>query len=852
MPMKIQPVVSTDSICNKESGLASVHSSMAQTNASIVLEDHHSSMKNEIAKKQSHRCSGCFSVQVFIIMAITILLMTCSCLVWLTSFLSTKQALNDLTKDLMISAGRNVLTYVDSQIRPIIAATQTVADDYNIGLVPKFPSFPYLHTKFNAFNPYGIGLIFSDELHTFNLFGVPPNEVLSYYYKPVDEYVLYTMSVNASNGAITGQLKVTPNYDIVKQSYWVYSFEQFPKLKTEHVIGEPYYVPGGGYTIYCCVKLYDPTEYAKGNKRVVGVAKTNLSLNLIQKFLAGLKILGSGFVLVSQTDNDLVIGGSINTRADDGISRVSIYDLKDQNAGDLMKNIQSVYGSLARAPGFISLSSNGVDYYVLKLEYTLANLVWAVFVVVPKGEIELATNISTGVTVAVAVVVTIIGILIAIFIGYTTTAPLRHLEKQFSKIKTMDFEHLEFISSVFKEVDKIFVYLHDMVVWLNEIKTFVPESVFVQLKNYSKDHNPQHPTSTNLITPAEQSDIGSVNYSMSSISSLLIGQKKGNTLFKMGLSARNSAVVRIWLSNFVAKNSSHEITSVFAKISSGLCAIAKAVQADFQALSVDEYQLTLSPESTSNTTNSKKSVQVQALEAALKFAKVVSNINDTSDVAKIKCRIGVSSGQTYAGNLGCSSFRSFFVVGGLPENAKKMSRLADILGCKILTDSTTLDDETVKQFVVRPVERLLLYPSIHNELNAEPVISTVYEVTKEKVVDESEWMYELQAQEHHQQIEEFDSMFVLGKNYEYLAEYALFDVIKASVSQLEEHLILHTNDRIASRLLKIMRILYQYAKDDQNAVSLHRLLTHYHSRLEYSLNEVFPSISDLESAGPKR
>lgn len=641
---------------------------------------------------------------------------------------------------------------------------------------------------------------------------------------------------------------MTPNYDTTKQSYWVHSFEQFPLLQTDHVIGEPYYVPGGGYTIYCCVKLFDPVEYAKGNKRVVGLAKTNLSLNLIQNFLSGLTVLGSGYVLVSQTNNDLIIGGSINTRPDDGISRVSIYDLKDQRAGELMKKIQSVYGSLSKAPNFISISSNGIDYYVLKLEYTLSNLVWNVFVVVRKSEIEFATNISTGATVGVAVVVTILGIIIAICIGYTTTAPLRHLEKQFSKIKTMDFENLEFISSVFKEVDNMFVYLHDMVVWLNEIKTFIPESVFVQIKNYNKEFHP-NPTSTNdiiPIIPAEQSDTGSVNYSLSSASTLLTGTKnKGNSLFKMGLTARQSAVVRIWLSNLVAKNSSHEIASIFSKISYGLCTIAKIFQADFQTLSVDEYQLNLSPESTP-----KKSVNVQALEVALKFAKIISNINDTSDIAKIKCRIGISSGKTYAGNLGCSLFRSFFVVGGLAENAKKMTRLADVLGCKILVDSSTLDDDTSKQFIVRPVERLLIYPGIYNELNAEPVISTIFEVANEKVIDDSDWMNELQTQEQHEKAEEFESMFILGKKFDFMAEYALFDVIKASISQLEDYVIQHANDRIAPRLLKVMRILYQYAKDDQNTVSLHRMLARYHTRLDYSLSEVFPSLSDVENLSP--
>ena len=161
-------------------------------------------------------------MRIIIILLITSLLLCCCLFIWLASFIGSRQALNELSSDLMTTFGESVLRYLHGQIYPYIGATKTVADDYNIGLVPKFPPASYLFTKYSTFKPYGIGLVFDDELHTYNTYGVPPNETTAYYETPKGKFLLLTYGVNSTSGAIQydNLLKNTTNYATFKQSYW--------------------------------------------------------------------------------------------------------------------------------------------------------------------------------------------------------------------------------------------------------------------------------------------------------------------------------------------------------------------------------------------------------------------------------------------------------------------------------------------------------------------------------------------------------------------------------------------------------------------------------------------------------
>ena len=112
----------------------------------------------------STKFAQCISIRLFIIILITSLLLICSALIWVTGFVGSQQALNTMSNELLLTYGESVIRYMDGQIRPYIAVTHSVADDYNIGLIPRSPPLSYLYKKYSTFKPYGIGLVFDDEV----------------------------------------------------------------------------------------------------------------------------------------------------------------------------------------------------------------------------------------------------------------------------------------------------------------------------------------------------------------------------------------------------------------------------------------------------------------------------------------------------------------------------------------------------------------------------------------------------------------------------------------------------------------------------------------------------------------
>ncbi|EFC39974.1 predicted protein [Naegleria gruberi] len=793
-------------------------------------------------------CAQCISIRLFIIILMTSLLLVCSILIWLTGFVMSQQALNSMSSELMATYGQSIIRFMDGQVRPYIAATHSVADDYNIGLVGRAPPLSYLYKKYSTFKPYGIGLVFDDELNTFNTFGVPPNEVAAYYQTPKGQPILNTWSVNTTspNVTINGLYKITSNYLTTKQSYWITAFGLFEKHpEMEGVFGSSiYYVPGGGYTMYYCAKLYDPSIYFNtGNKVVVGVAKTNLAVNIIQRFLSKVTLFGTGYLLVAE-DNDLVIGGNINTTALDKVSRVSMFDLEDRDSGKLMQKISITYGDLNMAPAHFEMNSVGVDYFISRFEFQLLNLQWHVFMVLKRDEVQEALNISSGVSVAVTFIIIIFGVAISFAIGVIITRPFKVLEREFGKIKTMDLEHVMISQSKLKEVDIIYGYLFEMTAWLNEIKSFIPESVFLQLKNAKHEETKRVQLfEKKQISVTELQSKNSRNFS--AIGSHFSGFSRNcpdpgaSNLFKMGLNVKKTAVIRITLPGFSKSYSAAIISHVFSKIVSGLSTISKAIQADFSISSVEEFQIIVSADESPN----KKTINIQSLDAALKFSKLIQTINDTSQL-NIKCCIGVSVGKANVGNLGCASFRSFSVVGGILENAKRLSKLANLLNCKILTDPGCLDSQTRQYFVSRPVERLLMEPPIYENCQAtvSGCISTVFEVEKERSVESDEWMYELQQHKANEKFSDFCKYFVFDQDYSQLGNSLLVETLKQTEQQLKDEVEIQlSGDVIALRLLRSIQTFIGRSHDlEKHHVKLSDALLNYYTKLDTSMLEVFP------------
>ncbi|KAG2392180.1 hypothetical protein C9374_012432 [Naegleria lovaniensis] len=857
MAPKVVPTTSSSS-CSKDSlkddELCSELDEEAKLMVAQVLNDADAASvanvtnSGKVQPKQPTLLAGCCSMRLFIILLILILLIACSVFIWLASYIGSSQALNALSGDLISRVGEKVMTFMDSELSPYMKLTWSIADDFNNGIIGRIPSLKYLFSRYHIYNPFAVGIFFPLELYTYLISGTPPNEVLTFGYKPFNFTGVTVMFANSTDGSIIGVFNNdTRPFIITQQAYWTRSFELFNQLGVDGVFGEPYVVKDSGVCIYYTVKLFDPTLYAQGQKQVVG----------------------EGFVLVAER-NDMVIGGSINTTALDGRSRLSLFSLTTKNAGPLMQDLKNKYGSLNDMPQTVEVNSLGIDYIIHKMEYSFQNIRWNVFLVVYKEDIARTTNMNTYISVGVAAGVIIIGILCSIVIGYIITHPLRYLEKQFMKIKTFDLEKVLFISSKFKEVDSIYGDLHEMVQWLNEFKSFLPENVFNQLRNFhsSSDNHEQkkqdHNSSSHNKDDTISSSAGATSASrMSSKKSSLHDHAAGpKGLFRLGLSQKQTSVVHIELHDFAKTHSASEITHTFAKIASGLSTLAKTLKADLQIHSVEEFQLSFTDEGESLGPNKKKT-NVVALESALKISKVLDNIgksNNKKSANHLKYSIGISSGLSNTGNLGTSNVRVYSIVGPVLSNARKMSQLGRALNCKILTDSVC--SESQSQFVVRPVDRFQIEKcsTTSNGEEYQTCVKSVYEVIKENIVEKDEWMYELEQQKANQRFKDFQTAFSLFEAFEnchnnntnlnsHSSPVSLNQVLEhlnQSQTILQEHLEKYPEDSlITNRLLRVLDPFIEEGKNPSSSThsdslgqSFMQSLMNYHSEISMSLKGV--------------
>ncbi|KAL9641689.1 hypothetical protein ABK040_013193 [Willaertia magna] len=748
---------------------------------------------------------------------------------------------------LMHTFGDFVFARLDSYFYQFIQVGQELAHDYNTGLLNNISLnmwSKYLMKKHLYTDSFGIGVYMYDGLYAITVNGAPPNTTISFNTQTKFDTRMSTYSVNSTNNAmIPESLRNVSLFNSTAQSFWEESLKLMDSLGTDSVLGDPYYSAMGAYTLHYSTKVFDPVLYEYGLKKVMGIAKVNISLRAIQQFLKQLQLLNTGYVIVAETNN-LVIGGSINTTAINPTSRVSIFDLQDRNAGSLMKQIATTYGNLSNTPNLMEVSSMGVGYSVFRDLYTIENIAWNLFIVIETGEIEESINISTGATVGVAVAVAIVGVLVAVLIGHFTTSRLGQLEQQFMKIKMMEFDKVDFVSSIFKEVDNIFLYLREMTVWLNEIKSFLPESVFLQLKSLTAE-NVQNATKYEIDEIGSTGSASDQHISASSKSSRRLSKQQfqetdGNSLFKIGLSLKNCSIIRIHLTNFTKSFKGDEITHLFSKISTGLSSISKIIQANFQTLSVDEYQITISSDFSDNRD---KRVNQVAIESSLRFLKVITNINETTlndRGVRINCCIGISSGISLCGNLGSSSFRSFFSVGGAVQNAKTLSTLASELNCHLLADSSTVNEETLPLFVARPVSRLLLEPFLY-EKNQSMNVSNIYEVIKENNVEKDEWMYELQQKEVNEKYKEYNSFFLFDRLQQFSNDEDLLEVLKSTCEKMNFYLEKNIEDIAATKLLEVLQYFAKLEVKEYKKCGepLNQLLFKFHSTLPYTLSNNF-------------
>ncbi|KAL9648654.1 hypothetical protein ABK040_016284 [Willaertia magna] len=731
------------------------------------------------------------SIRITIIVVIMLLVLLCSVFVWLSSFLSAQNGLNNFSGLVVKNVYEKVDDFLKNQFKPYMLLAKNIARDWNNRLVDDSNAKNYLTYRFQDYKSAGIGLMFGENNNSglYSVFDSYSNGRTIYFwaYKPLDSYQITNISfLNLNDGSL--KLYYSDWYDVAKQDYYISSkalFNRYPNL--EGVFGAPYLVREGNVCVFYSYKVYERTLYKNGTKQFQGITKINLSLADIQTFLSSIQTFGNGYILVTE-ENNMVIGGSINTTTLDQKGRMSLFDIKDRGAGDLMRDIYN-NNNFSSLPQSFSFTSSGVEYVISHNWFILDNLRWRVFIVMIKSEIMNAVIVSTGASVGVAAAWVVLGVLISIGIGVAITHPLKFLEKQFAKIRRFSLEDVESSSSIFKEVNTIYSHLDEMVLWLKEFKSFLPENVFLQLKKID-DENEEMSQNTAEYHESfvRKNSVSTANHSFSSsVNGKQAAHKQAKSLFKIGLQSKECTVINVKFIGLSEKDPI-EITKQFSKIVVSFSSIAKSMQADIQIISVEEFQILF--------TENKS--ELKALIAALRISKSLDDWKTTSQVT-IKYHIGISTGKANIGNLGTNNFRFYAVVGEVRKTSQKLSYLAHALNVKILLDESSFVEE---KFIFRPVDIIKQEGKDNSQI--------VFELIKENIQQGDEWMYELEQKKDNEKFNDFQEAFNvlrLRKIQGSESKEDLMDSIKKSIDVIENHIQLVPSDEVIGR--RILTVLEQ-------------------------------------------
>ncbi|KAG2378600.1 hypothetical protein C9374_008239 [Naegleria lovaniensis] len=698
---------------------------------------------------------GCIPLRLFISAMIALLIVVSCVSIWVTTFVVSKQAIENLANDVIGVSNQKILSYLDAVINPLGKMSKAMAADYNWGIANENNFRKYLFPKYYFLGATSCGYFFGypSTKYTYSITGVGSKAYLVYSYQTPGFIGTIRDTVNNKTGAVikyNSTIDYTPFFS-AQQDYYNSTIELCNRLGIEGVYGPPYKALNSSMAIYHSSVVYDPVLYASGIKKAVGVTRINMSLGAIVSYLSKIVLIGRGYCLVSQT-NGMMIGGSINTLAGDGETNLHLFNITDRHAGKLMRSLFMLYGNDQNMiPPVSYIRDSGVSYIVSSSKYTMDNMKWNVYLIVYEEDIFHSLIVASGISIGVFAAVTIVGVILSVVLGSIIARPLKKLEEQFSLIKVLDLNEISLWQSPFKEINNIFQSLGDTVVWLKEIKTFIPDYVFEQIQ-----------TSKSLsVKSIEVTKVNSVasNMNKASISSLSqshlggsrlfkslsnSGGKLGKTIFQMGLHTNLCCVIHVIFKGFTNVESSSEKAELFTSAISNITPLIKLYKANIQILTDFEFQIVITG------SRSDIKVPVKGLECALKVVKTLESINQTQFIP----RVGVSVSEADIGNIGTKNSRFFAIVGKCVKEASKMAKVAVLFNLSVVADSSCFSSPLSREkFIARPIDRYR-----KDKLSD---IESIWTVLDEKNHEKDEWLYELENSKRNNTFDKFLNAFCI-------------------------------------------------------------------------------------------
>ncbi|EFC46480.1 predicted protein [Naegleria gruberi] len=760
------------------------------------------------------RKGGCIPLHAFVMITISVLILSGCLLVWLSSFIVSSYSIQNLNTNLIDESAQKISRTLEGFLSPVGKITRMMARDWNKGVVTVSNMRDYLHPIIVEFGFTSAGFFFNDTYsyrYAFSVQGTVSSLFWVYVRQDYGQVISYRDKVNITTGDV-----IVPNFiKVVPQvvntfDYWLFMVNYTRDTGSEGAFGDPSFAAGSGFALTYTQWVYDQFLWKnQTKKRFIGLAKINLSLDYIVQYLSSnIDLIGDGYVVVT-LNSGIVIGGSINTTVNDGTTVANIFDIETRKAGKTIKKFYEMNGNTFKnfSSKSLTVESEGVKYIVSPFKFRYENLEWNIFFVLYESDVNAPMVMSSSISVGMTVLIIIVGLVASLLTGWLVASPMRFLEKQFEFIRVMKLENVNMTkSSPFREFHSIYGNLNDTVMWLNEIKAFIPEHVFAQLNQSeeislpppkeTKKHAKKETEFEDMNARQSRSNLGSsqVLSSGSAVSHLARNSSfKSPSIFKTGYLKKGCAFVHVKLEGLSNKDTNF-ISSFFEKFMSSVGPIIKVQQANIQFITCDEFEFSITS----------KYVEGKLLEKTIECCNKIVKTIDPND--RIQARIGICCGMAEVGNIGTKTARFYSVHGDVPNCARYYSDLACQYNVNMITDDKNLP---LDNFITRPLDRIQI-PS--------NVVLTIYQIIAKKNQENDEWLYELENNKLNDKYNEYSNIFKLFSISD--DNYDVAPLINSAKEILDQYKLkgLDESDLSFSNLRNLLHVLSQSPK--QEALSI--------------------------------
>ncbi|KAG2383123.1 hypothetical protein C9374_004460 [Naegleria lovaniensis] len=790
-------------------------------------QHHHDDEESLLFKEKKKRpaiLSCLLSVRLFLIVVITLVVLTTAVSIWLTSYLVNEQASLESVEILIQNINEKVHSFLNGQLVPAKQVADQVAYDYHYGYIDVADSIRnYLYSKLKVYEITLVNICFGN-------YGL--NMLQTVTIGPVGQWVwakkmpgenLLSWELDPNTGIITKPYVLNFTvYNVAKVDYYIESMSLL-KDNPNGAFGNVYQVINSSMQTYWSTPVYNRTDLS--TKQVIGIVKVNIALDLIAKFLASLKVLDRGYIVLSEFSNGYVLGSSLEIPGLQ-FKRINASSITARNAGEVMKQVMSQQNDQVQFTTTVA----GVKYLVSSKPYTFYNIRWRMTLVFEDNEIKEAIITSSYIILGVTCGVALIGVIVSALIGYIVTNPFVKLQQDFKKIEVLDLINIKPRSSIFSEAKSIYSSLTDTVSWLSEFRAFLPDSVLNQLEN-SKAQNHLDTPQTSMKAVGDKknkpsndkktdSEMGShasshsrslMEETQSKLAESMLKRNQQANMFKLGLSFKECCVLNMTILNLNEQEFEDPeiLNQTVSKVLTGISTICKTVRGDLQIKSYNEFSVIFAD---------RPKVSLVGLDCSMKILTGIGHLNQQlqkQGLSTLKIGIGVSSGDSLLGNVGNKQLRYFTLIGSVVNRARDLCFLSQELDVPVVVDRATQkagDDE----YVFRPVERYL---------EGSKGISTVYGCLNRKRIENDEWLYELDKQNQNAKFKEYSEHFSKLFEKDDIKEDEIAttrDFLSISAAQMP-------SDKVIARLNRVIEAMNQERKQLSQAKL-------YHSKVRTVLN----------------